>query len=89
VIVEGGAVPALVRHLVEPAALEAVHEQPLTFEHEVEKDAALALGILAVKVPNFFDLFALGYVVELLFSYQCNCLDYCCINWCLNYISLN
>jgi hypothetical protein len=89
VIVEGGAVPALVRHLVEPAALEAVHEQPLTFEHEVEKDAALALGILAVKVPNFFDLFALGYVVELLFSYQCNCLDYCCINWSLNYISLN
>jgi hypothetical protein len=81
VIVEGGAVPALVRHLVEPAALEAVHEQPLPFEHEVEKGAALALGILAVKVPNFFDLFALGHVVELLFSYQCNCLAYCCINW--------
>jgi hypothetical protein len=81
VIVEGGAVPVLVCHLVEPAAVDAVQEQPRPFQHEVEKGAAFALGLLAVKVPDFFNLFALGCVVELLFSYQCNCLNYCCINW--------
>jgi hypothetical protein len=49
VIVEGGAVPVLVCHLVEPAAVEAVQEQPRPFQHEVEKGAAFALGLLAVK----------------------------------------
>jgi hypothetical protein len=61
--------------------VEAVQEQLQPFQHEVEKGAAFALGLLAVKVPNFFNLFDLGCVVELLFSYQCNCLNYCCINW--------
>ena len=52
-IVEGGAVPALVHHLEEPAAVAAVQEQqlPRPLEHEVEKGAAFALGLLAVKVP--------------------------------------
>jgi hypothetical protein len=56
VIVEGGAVPALVGHLVEPAAAAAAQEdqQPRPFEHEVEKGAAFALGLLAVKVPSDF-----------------------------------
>lgn len=53
VIVEGGAVPALVCHLKEPPAVAVLQEeqQPRPFEHEVEKGAAFALGLLAVKVP--------------------------------------
>ncbi|OEL34457.1 arm repeat protein interacting with ABF2 [Dichanthelium oligosanthes] len=54
VIVEGGAVPALVRHLEEPAAAAAQEDQQLRpFEHEVEKGAAFALGLLAVKGCEF------------------------------------
>jgi hypothetical protein len=54
VIVEGGAVAALVCHLEEPAvAAPTQEEQQLRpFEHEVEKGAAFALGLLAVKVPS-------------------------------------
>jgi hypothetical protein len=54
-IVEGGAVPALVRHLEEPASAAAAgqeDQQLRPFEHEVEKGAAFALGLLAVKVPS-------------------------------------
>nr|CAB3461559.1 unnamed protein product [Digitaria exilis] len=57
-IVEGGAVPALVRHLEEPAAAAQEDQQLRPFEHEVEKGAAFALGLLAVKeihltvIPN-------------------------------------
>ncbi|GJM88506.1 hypothetical protein PR202_ga04577 [Eleusine coracana subsp. coracana] len=58
VIVEGGAVPALVRHLGEPEAVAAKQEQQRPFEHEVEKGAAFALGLLAVKVLKFLDWFA-------------------------------
>ena len=47
VIVEAGAVPALVKHLMEPPAI-AGGERP--FQHEVEKGSAFALGLLAVKV---------------------------------------
>lgn len=49
VIVEGGAVPVLVKHLQAPpcgdgdAALKP-------FEHDVEKGSAFALGYLAIKV---------------------------------------
>lgn len=51
VIVEGGAVPALVRHLREPLlAPNEGEERP--FEHEVEKGSAFALGLLAVKVTS-------------------------------------
>lgn len=50
VIVEGGAVPALVCHLKVPAMEE--EQQPRPFEHEVEKGAAFALGLLAVKVNS-------------------------------------
>lgn len=46
-IVEAGAVPALVKHLKEPPPTAGV-ERP--FEHEVEKGSAFALGLLAVKV---------------------------------------
>ncbi len=49
VIVEGGAVPALVKHLQAPQSSEA-DRNPKPFEHEVEKGSAFALGLLAVKV---------------------------------------
>ena len=52
VIVEGGAIPALVRHLQAPPLgnNEDRVQKPLPFEHEVEKGSAFALGLLAVKV---------------------------------------
>lgn len=49
VIVEGGAVPALVKHLQAPASGEGDHGLK-PYEHEVEKGSAFALGLLAVKV---------------------------------------
>lgn len=49
VIVEGGAVPALVQHLQAPASGEGEHGLK-PYEHEVEKGSAFALGLLAVKV---------------------------------------
>ncbi|URE42097.1 BTB/POZ domain [Musa troglodytarum] len=54
VIVEEGAVPALVKHLQEPPPLlgneGGANEGERPFEHEVEKGSAFALGLLAVKV---------------------------------------
>lgn len=47
VIVDGGAVPALVKHLEGPPSSEG---EIKPFEHEVEKGSAFALGLLAVKV---------------------------------------
>ncbi|CAL4908055.1 unnamed protein product [Urochloa decumbens] len=70
VIVEGGAVPALVRHLEEPAAAAVQEDQQLRpFEHEVEKGAAFALGLLAVKPEHqqlIVDAGALPPLVNLL-----------------------
>lgn len=54
VIVEGRAVPALVKHLQEPPPLlvrdggASGGDRPC--EHEVEKGSAFALGLLAMKV---------------------------------------
>lgn len=45
---EEGAVDALVSHLCPPTLGEG--EGPVFCEYEVEKDAAFALGLLAVKV---------------------------------------
>ena len=56
VIVEGGAVPALVKHLQAPPTIEGDRSLK-PFEHEVEKGSAFALGLLAVKVK--FNLFRL------------------------------
>lgn len=53
VIVEGGAVPVLVKHLEAPPLTvedDGVSLKP--YEHEVEKASAFALGLLAVKVRN-------------------------------------
>jgi hypothetical protein len=55
VIVEGGAVPALVKHLQAPPSTEG-DRSPKPYEHEVEKGIAFALGLLAVKVTCFFFL---------------------------------
>ena len=49
VIIEGGAVPALVKHLQEPPFGEN-DDGAKPFEHEVEKGSATALGLLAIKV---------------------------------------
>ncbi|THU47454.1 hypothetical protein C4D60_Mb09t15690 [Musa balbisiana] len=73
VIVEGGAVPALVKHLEEPPPLLAREgsaaggDRP--FEHEVEKGSAFALGLLAVKPEHqqlIVDAGALRLLVNLL-----------------------
>ena len=48
-IVESGAVRALVRHLQVPQWKDDV-EEPRPLEHEVEKGSAFTLGLLAIKV---------------------------------------
>nr|XP_051210941.1 uncharacterized protein LOC127328377 [Lolium perenne] len=54
-VVKGGAVPVLVCHLKVPPTEAAAGEehQPRPFEHEVEKGAAFALGLLAVKMTYY------------------------------------
>lgn len=57
VIVDGGAVPALVRHLQPPPLSEGdCSSKP--FEHEVEKGSAFALGLLAVKVIRLITFYS-------------------------------
>jgi hypothetical protein len=52
-IVEGGAIPALIKHLQSPPLPQNdTVPKPLPFEHEVEKGSAFALGLLAVKVTS-------------------------------------
>lgn len=57
VIVEGGAVPALVKHLQAPPCSEGDRSSSKHCEHEVEKGSAFALGLLAVKVAIRFKKF--------------------------------
>ncbi|WJX14759.1 hypothetical protein P8452_04975 [Trifolium repens] len=68
VIVEGGAIPALIKHLQAPPVNDCV-PKPLPFEHEVEKGSAFALGLLAVKPEHqqlIVDSGALTHLVDLL-----------------------
>uniref|UniRef100_A0A6M2EDN0 BTB domain-containing protein n=1 Tax=Populus davidiana TaxID=266767 RepID=A0A6M2EDN0_9ROSI len=68
-IVEGGAVPALVKHLQVPPSSEIDHDTSKPFEHEVEKGSAFALGLLAVKPEHqqlIVDAGALSHLVSLL-----------------------
>ncbi|GAV74791.1 Arm domain-containing protein/BTB domain-containing protein [Cephalotus follicularis] len=68
VIVEGGAVPALVKHLQAPP-LSETDRGVKPFEHEVEKGSAFALGLLAVKPEHqqlIVDKGALSHLVDLL-----------------------
>ncbi|KAG4185191.1 hypothetical protein ERO13_A09G214100v2 [Gossypium hirsutum] len=72
VIVEGGAVPALVKHLQAPPC-EDRDRSPKPFEHEVEKGSAFALGLLAVKPEHqqlIVDSGALSHLVNLLRRYK-------------------
>ncbi|KAK4767277.1 hypothetical protein SAY87_023675 [Trapa incisa] len=67
-IVEGGAVPALVNHLLAPPSRES-DRTAKPYEHEVEKGSAFALGLLAVK-PEYQQLIvdcgALPHLVSIL-----------------------
>ncbi|GLU08845.1 hypothetical protein SLE2022_257300 [Rubroshorea leprosula] len=68
VIVEGGAVPVLVKHLQPPPLSEGDPNQK-PFEHEVEKGSAFALGLLAIKPEHqqlIVDSGALSHLVDLL-----------------------
>ncbi|PQQ21652.1 ARM REPEAT PROTEIN INTERACTING WITH ABF2 [Prunus yedoensis var. nudiflora] len=68
VIVEGGAVPALVKHLQAPPLSEGDRSSK-PYEHEVEKGSAFALGLLAVKPEHqqlIVDTGALAHLVDLL-----------------------
>ena len=49
-IVEEGAIDALVPHLSAPPVVADEGEGPVALEHEVEKEAAFAIGLLAIKV---------------------------------------
>jgi hypothetical protein len=51
ILVQNGAVDALVPHLSAPPLLH--RDDHVAYEHEVEKDAAFALGLLAIKVRGF------------------------------------
>ncbi|XP_061989403.1 ARM REPEAT PROTEIN INTERACTING WITH ABF2-like isoform X2 [Rosa rugosa] len=69
VIVEGGAVPALVKHLQAPPCSEVDRSSSKHCEHEVEKGSAFALGLLAVKPEHqqlIVDNGALSHLVDLL-----------------------
>ncbi|XP_043692076.1 ARM REPEAT PROTEIN INTERACTING WITH ABF2-like isoform X2 [Telopea speciosissima] len=70
-IVDGGAVPALVRHLQAPPPSGDGDSDQKPFEHEVEKGSAFALGLLAVKPEHqqlIVDAGALSHLVALLKS---------------------
>ncbi|KAJ4727476.1 ARM repeat protein interacting with ABF2 [Melia azedarach] len=68
-IVDNGAVPALVRHLQSPPSSDL----QIPYEHEVEKGSAFALGLLAVKPEHqqlIVDIGALSHLVDLLKRYK-------------------
>ncbi|KAK9672003.1 hypothetical protein RND81_12G069500 [Saponaria officinalis] len=72
-IVEGGAVPVLVKHLQPPPLMEV--DSAKHHEHEVEKASVFALGLLAVKPENqqlIVDAGALPLIVELLRRHRSN-----------------
>lgn len=66
-IVEGGAVPALVKHLQAPPLSEGDRSSK-PYEHEVEKGSAFALGLLAVKVTLLLLFFNISIHLKLSIS---------------------
>ncbi|TQD85947.1 hypothetical protein C1H46_028493 [Malus baccata] len=52
IVVDCGAVPALVKHLQAPPPATDGRKSPIPYEHEVEKYCAYALGFIAIKVLN-------------------------------------
>lgn len=73
-IVEEGAVPVLVKHLQAPPYSDGDEAQK-SFEHEVEKGSAFALGYLAIKVL-IHTLHSCCYFLE------SNCLVLVCVISC-------
>ncbi|GAA0167258.1 hypothetical protein LIER_22231 [Lithospermum erythrorhizon] len=68
-IVDCGAVPALVRHLKAPPPVREGGHAPMPYEHEVEKGSAFTLGLLAIKPEHqqlITDAGALAPLVDLL-----------------------
>lgn len=59
VIVDCGAVPALVQHLQAPPHVSEGEGSHIPYEHEVEKGSAFTLGLLAIKVSIQFVFFFL------------------------------
>ncbi|KAG8473921.1 hypothetical protein CXB51_033676 [Gossypium anomalum] len=73
-IVECGAVPALVKQIQTPPLL--AESDPIPFEYEVEKACALALGLIAVKAEHqqlVVDAGALPCLVNLLKMHKDGC----------------
>lgn len=68
VIVEGGAVPSLVKHLQAPPSSDDDRDQR-PFEHEVEKGSAFALGLLAVKVSFIVLHLPISFIILQVFNY--------------------
>ncbi|KAM1001479.1 hypothetical protein ACFX15_007654 [Malus domestica] len=69
IVVDCGAVPALVKHLQAPPPATDGRKSPIPYEHEVEKYCAYALGFIAIK-PEYqqlvVDAGALPHLVDLL-----------------------
>ncbi|KAG5587137.1 hypothetical protein H5410_047571 [Solanum commersonii] len=69
VIVDCGAVPALVQHLQAPPHVSEGEGSHMPYEHEVEKGSAFTLGLLAIKPEHqqlIVDAGALPHLVNLL-----------------------
>ncbi|CAA0828104.1 ARM REPEAT PROTEIN INTERACTING WITH ABF2 [Striga hermonthica] len=74
-IVDCGAVPALVRHLQSPRPAGEKDAGLVAYEHEVEKASALTLGLIAIKPEHqqhIVDAGALPVLVDLLKRYRCH-----------------
>ncbi|XP_031122806.1 ARM REPEAT PROTEIN INTERACTING WITH ABF2-like [Ipomoea triloba] len=69
VIVDCGAVPALVQHLQPPPPTRDGDAGPIPYEHEIEKGSAFTLGMLAIKPEHqqlIVDAGALPHLVSIL-----------------------
>lgn len=69
VVVDCGAVPALVKHLQVPSLGNQGDGGQMPYEHEVEKGSAFTLGLLAIKPEHqqlIVDAGALPHLVDLL-----------------------
>ncbi|KAK9945302.1 hypothetical protein M0R45_010824 [Rubus argutus] len=68
-IVDCGAVPALVKHLRAPPPEKGGSHCSIPYEHEVEKESAFALNLIAVKPENqhlIVDAGGLSHLIDLL-----------------------
>lgn len=54
---ENGAIPALVKYLECPWPLEVGGDVPNSCDHKLERDCAIALGLIAAIQVNLLSLF--------------------------------